>query len=168
MDNIFGIINFIASICSIISVASIFKSKEINKGIKILLGVNGILLLIVGALSFTYFKTIDPEQRAAEFYERYENISFENDLHGTKIRTAVSDGIVIMTDLDFEHKYPVLYKTIIKRYEEANNDKDFNRDKYVEIARDLFGAFGNLSKKLYKNNYYNKNWKVIFIGIFNN
>ena len=140
-------LSILASIFSIWTFVSEYKKDNTKRYMYIAFT---ILSLIVIILSVTYFKTTDAKTRAGEYYDRYSSISFESDLSGSKIKSAVTDGIVIMKDLGFDKEYPEIYTSIIKHYNDANNEKEFKRDKYVSICREIFGALGSYSKKLYK------------------
>lgn len=152
MLTIFGIFNFVASFCSIISLILMYKGFR-QKFTQVMIIINITLLIIVGTMSFSIFKSVDAKNRAADFHDRYATTSFDSDFPDNKIKIVVTDGIIIMNDLNFKEKYPDIYSNITAKYKEAESS-EFEREKYVEIARELFGAFGSISDKLYKTKYY--------------
>ena len=102
---IIPIINFAGSICSVIGY---FQGR--TPSTKRIFLVNFVLLLVIAILGISYYSHIDARHRAAEFYDRYKNISFRDDLSESKIRIVVADGLVIMSDLDFQKNYQIYTK----------------------------------------------------------
>ena len=84
--------------------------------------------------SSSYFNEVNLGIRTREHYERYSQISFENNFLGTKIKRPLTDGVVIMKVLNFDEEYSKLYEPIILRYNILTTE-DFNYDKYVELCR---------------------------------
>ncbi len=154
MEYLFPIINFVGSVCSILAYFRAGRTKE-NAGTtsrvtRTVFMANAILLLVVAFLGLFYFKTVSAEVRAREFYNRYKDTSFVNDFPDVKIRTVIADGMIILDDLRFAEKHPEIYSVILAKYKKANS-APFEKQAYIEIATDMFGALGSISGDLYKN-----------------
>lgn len=145
---IVSLIQVIGAICSIIAFVRAEKIKS-RIGFKQIFLINAVILLILAYFSFSYLETINEQRLASQFYERYHDVNFDTDFSGTKIKTVVTDGIVTLDKLNIAEKNEEIYRDILNRYREANS-KPFERGKYVEIAREIFGIFGNISGLLYK------------------
>ena len=151
MTNIFTGLTVLATILTIASyIWNIKDNKKLQTGIKIL---NVCLLAAIVCLSSKYYETVNAQQRAEVFYERYSNTSFENDFSDSKIRVVVNDGLVIFYDLKLDQKYPQLSNEIESRYQIANENGVFDREQYILIARDLFGILGSVSGELFDGSY---------------
>lgn len=154
MEYIVPIINFLGSVCSILAYFKLPAAENIGpkmmRSIRIILITNFVLLLLVSILGLFYFNTVSARIRAQVFYERYKNTTFANDFSGVKLRAVVADGMVIMDDLGFKEKHPTLYANISEKYKKVNA-VSFDKEAYIDIATEMFGALGSISGNLYKN-----------------
>ena len=140
---IVSLIQVIGAICSII----VFARAEITKnriGFKSIFLINAVILLILAYFSFSYLETINEQRVANQFYTRYHDTNFEAYFSGSRIKTVVTGGIVSLDKINYKKKNEEIYRDIIDRYKKANS-MPFEKTKYVEIAREIFGIFQSIS-----------------------
>lgn len=143
-------INLLGSAASISSFFNSRKNLDHEKIKRKIYFINFILLLLLSILSFNVLSIYLPYYHASKFYDRYSNSSFSKDFSEDKIRSVMMDGMIVFKKTNFEGEYPKRYSEIERHYEDAIDTEPFDKSKSIKVAREIFGACGSISGKLYE------------------